>query len=287
MEDRVRLPDQDCVALPYPLPPENSTMNGTTLPASLLLQPLAFDPDLYLVDTKPVITRNEAGKPVVTKTIHNVVRWRNNIDEFGDLVRESNARIITWSDGSMSLMVGNESYEVLSSAYPDFRDIYVRQRPDANTESFLQCHGALHKKLTFNPTNIDKWRNDSMNFRKAVQRGVKQGSKLVANTQGFADPEEEKRVKEKLEERRASLSLEFSSKRGRTEQRQTTLTEDFLEQSDEEKETGSQTRRADNREKEKEKRALAAKKKRVRDRERYSEDEEEIDLFSDDSDMDY
>jgi hypothetical protein len=38
------------------------------------------------VDTKPVISLNEADKPIVTKTIHNAVRWRLVEDEFGDVV---------------------------------------------------------------------------------------------------------------------------------------------------------------------------------------------------------
>jgi hypothetical protein len=35
---------------------------------------------------------------------------------------------VTWSDGSISLLVGKEVYDVAANDYPDYRDIYVRQR---------------------------------------------------------------------------------------------------------------------------------------------------------------
>lgn len=40
----------------------------------------------------------------------------------------------------MSLFVGKECYDIVPSEYRDFRDIYVRQRAEASSESFLQVH---------------------------------------------------------------------------------------------------------------------------------------------------
>jgi RNA polymerase-associated protein LEO1 len=279
-EQLVQQPEQECVAMPYQKPPENVTLYGAKLPSSLLLQPIPFDPDLYVVDTNPVILKNEAGKPVVAKTTHNAVRWRNSVDDFGDTVRESNSRVVTWSDGSMSLFVGKECYDIAPSDYRDFRDIYVRQRAEASSESFLQCHGVLSKKLAFNPTNIEQWRTDTMNFRKAVQKGVKQGSKLVANTQGFADPEEDKRAKEILEDRRAELKEKFTGKSRKDKVEP--FNEAFLEDDDND-ETGSSTRRSfdPHKERENENRIMAAKKNKRR---REISDSEEINEGSYDED---
>jgi len=286
----IQQPEQECVAMPYQKPPENVSLYGAKLPSSLLLQPIPFDPDLYVVDTNPVILKNEAGKPVVAKTTHNAVRWRNSVDEFGDTVRESNSRVVTWSDGSMSLFVGKECYDIVPSDYRDFRDIYVRQRAEASSESFLQCHGVLAKKLAFNPTNIEQWRTDTMNFRKAVQKGVKQGSKLVANTAGFADPEEDKRAKEILEEKRAELKEKFT---GRNRKEKVELSEAFLENDDNDDESGSSTRRSydPHKERENESRIMAAKKNKRR---REISDSEEIEnsydeegLFGDDDEEEH
>ena len=39
-------------------------------------------------------------------------RWKIGFDEEGKTKRESNARIVRWSDGSMSLHLGSEIFDV-------------------------------------------------------------------------------------------------------------------------------------------------------------------------------
>jgi RNA polymerase-associated protein LEO1 len=39
-------------------------------------------------------------------------RWRWAVDDDGNQVRESNARFVRWSDGSLQLMVGEEVLDV-------------------------------------------------------------------------------------------------------------------------------------------------------------------------------
>ncbi len=38
--------------------------------------------------------------------------WRWGVDEEGNSVRESNARFVRWSDGSLQLLVGDEVLDV-------------------------------------------------------------------------------------------------------------------------------------------------------------------------------
>lgn len=44
--------------------------------------------------------------------VENTIRWREVFDQEGNLVKESNARVIKWSDGSMSLHLGSEIFDV-------------------------------------------------------------------------------------------------------------------------------------------------------------------------------
>lgn len=44
--------------------------------------------------------------------VENTIRWRDNFDKEGNVVKESNARFIRWSDGSMSLHLGCEIFDV-------------------------------------------------------------------------------------------------------------------------------------------------------------------------------
>lgn len=40
------------------------------------------------------------------------MRWRTVFDKEGNAVKESNARMVKWSDGSMSLHLGSEIFDV-------------------------------------------------------------------------------------------------------------------------------------------------------------------------------
>ena len=44
--------------------------------------------------------------------MENTIRWKIGFDEEGKTKRESNARVVRWSDGSMSLHLGSEIFDV-------------------------------------------------------------------------------------------------------------------------------------------------------------------------------
>ncbi|CEQ41245.1 SPOSA6832_02941 [Sporobolomyces salmonicolor] len=59
-------------------------------------------------DVKPHV--NGAGKGNLPD--ENVIRWRWTKDELGEVVKQSNARIVRWSDGSLSLQLGSELFDI-------------------------------------------------------------------------------------------------------------------------------------------------------------------------------
>ena len=44
--------------------------------------------------------------------MENTIRWRDGWNKQGDMIKESNARMVRWSDGSMSLHLGSEIFDV-------------------------------------------------------------------------------------------------------------------------------------------------------------------------------
>lgn len=44
--------------------------------------------------------------------MENTIRWRTVFDKEGNAVKESNAKLVRWSDGSMSLHLGAEVFDV-------------------------------------------------------------------------------------------------------------------------------------------------------------------------------
>ena len=44
--------------------------------------------------------------------MENTIRWRVDFDAEGNAIRESNAKLVKWSDGSLSLHLGSEIFDV-------------------------------------------------------------------------------------------------------------------------------------------------------------------------------
>ena len=75
----------------------------------------------------------------------NVIRWRETPS--GD--RQSNARLVKWSDGSMTLHVGNEALTAKEIAMAEgSTHLYAKHKNSA-----LECHGVLRQKLTLAPAS--------------------------------------------------------------------------------------------------------------------------------------
>jgi len=96
----------------YPKPPEQSTMHITKLPNILNINPNAFDVSTFNADEEE---KEYHGY------VHNMIRWRYKTDpatgefirdENNRLIRESNARFVRWSDGSLTLHVNEETFDI-------------------------------------------------------------------------------------------------------------------------------------------------------------------------------
>lgn len=112
------------------------------------LEPRPFNPATY-EEMKPSEQVDEEGRRTFVNP-ETAIRWRYVADENGEMKvfiercsftnnkkKESNARFVRWSDGSLQLMVGNEVYDVvqqeISQDHPNF--LFVRQH------QFIKCHG--------------------------------------------------------------------------------------------------------------------------------------------------
>ena len=60
--------------------------------------------------------------------MENTIRWRQAFDSEGKAYKESNARMVKWSDGSMSLHLGHEIFDVHKQPLQgDFNHMFIRQ----------------------------------------------------------------------------------------------------------------------------------------------------------------
>jgi RNA polymerase-associated protein LEO1 len=56
-----------------------------------------FDPETYEDDKAEAF--DEEGQTRVRLKVENTIRWRYEKDNEGNIVKQSNARIVKWSDG--------------------------------------------------------------------------------------------------------------------------------------------------------------------------------------------
>jgi len=76
---------------------------------------LARLPKILAIETKPFVVedfRNSAHADTHTHIPPMVARWRYARDSDNNLIKESNARLVKWSDGSLQLMIGKEALRV-------------------------------------------------------------------------------------------------------------------------------------------------------------------------------
>ncbi|PRP88886.1 hypothetical protein PROFUN_00354 [Planoprotostelium fungivorum] len=167
----------------YSLPkfPPDTQQRWVRIPNFLRIEDKMFDPDTY---EEEGILPPEA-----------VIRWRYTRDESGNLKPESNARFVTWSDGSQQLLIGNEAYDMEQHDSHDF--IYVRQN------RFIKCHGQLSGNIIFKPSSLDSKSHRKLTNAIASRQKKERLVKIINTKQ---DPDKAKSAIEKEEEEKIRMN---------------------------------------------------------------------------------
>jgi RNA polymerase-associated protein LEO1 len=190
--------------MPYVKPPDDCPLHYFKL-AGLGIEPRPFDENYFQTENEEVETKEKKKKKATPLTI----RWRYALDkDQQEVIRESNARVVRWTDGSMHLFVGKEAFGIHEQEFKDYHHLFIRQRKDPNSEAFLQCHGILEKKMVLIPTDNSQIKKETLqklkNLKSLETSGIRR--QFVASTN---DPEKEKRQKEQLEDSKSDLRKQF------------------------------------------------------------------------------
>ncbi|KAL0415997.1 UNVERIFIED_CONTAM: protein LEO1 [Sesamum latifolium] len=89
---------------PSPRPNQMATINLSSI---IGIDPNQFDPATY-VEEDFYVTDASGVSRLIPPT--NIIRWREVRNPDGTTSVESNARFVTWSDGSLQLLIGNEAF---------------------------------------------------------------------------------------------------------------------------------------------------------------------------------
>jgi len=237
-------------------PEEGTSLHMTKLPNVVAIQPTAFD--------EAEFDENEEEEQY-KGYMHNMVRWRYKQDENGDLVRdggdgslirESNTKLVKWSDGSFTLHIGKEAFDIknvdssTSGGFPGLNGyVYLSQKAtfqnddgdkDDNVEiqnggTVLECIGPVASRLVAKPSSLQSESHKSLTV--AVRQRTAKRAK-IAQYMTEEDPEKlkQERIKynedaDKLKQRKRATGGNYRSSGGG---RRPGMNRSYLEASDDE-----------------------------------------------------
>lgn len=202
------------VTLPSPC---NDLLKGPQrflrMPQFIPVESAPYDAQKFEDQMTPDDLKDEQARGDFVNRMKTTVRWREGKDQ----VKETNARLIRWSDGSETFHVGEEAFDVMHHPVTDDQNqIYMR------LESCYQTQGAITDKMTLRPkldstfgqTHVQGMRNRAMNRPQT-------GSVKILMDMG-ANPvkDRERRIKEEMaqlrrEEREKRRDLQMSQRKPR------------------------------------------------------------------------
>jgi RNA polymerase-associated protein LEO1 len=207
-------PPQHATVLEADRPGSGVSLYTTKLPNLVGIQPTPFDVANY--DAKE-------EEELYNGYVHNMIRWRFKRHENGNVVRdkngriqrESNSKLVQWSDGSLTLHVGSEAFDIQavdssSNGFPGLNGyVYLSQRARfSNGEkddgeqdededglqqsgggTVLECIGPVVSRLVPKPSSLQSEAHKSLTIA-VRQRTIKKAR--IAEYVTEEDPEKAK-----------------------------------------------------------------------------------------------
>lgn len=192
--------------------PSDGELNSFRIPNFLSIDPKSYDPATFSIPTTDHHSNTKSDNFSAAETAATTIRYRKNPTS-GKL--ESNAVLYRWSDGSTTIQVGDQHYEIDAKQLAPPNSERYRPEFDSNTylasaeisSEVLQIVGHMSNQYTVRP-NIDL-EDDALerlqNSMAAATRGRNSGDgkgNMVETTQ---DPELQKKRAEMAEKERMKL----------------------------------------------------------------------------------
>lgn len=111
------------------------------------IEPKPFDPSTYVAQDFYTTDNSGARRRILP---NNVIRWRNVKNLDGTTTVESNSRFVIWDDGSLQLLIGEESFDVSEQ---DIHDMQTHLF-SVHDKEILQYEGRIRKKMHFMPSSL-------------------------------------------------------------------------------------------------------------------------------------
>lgn len=185
--------DLDVVRHPPKFAHTDGKLYDAKVPNFLEVDPTRFEGKPYLetlVEQAKTLTKDEVE--LNRLRAENTIRWRYAKDSNGELINESNAQVIEWSDGSLSLKLGDEYFDVIQS---DLTDTFLATYSEES--GLLTTDGVFTNSLKIVPTSTNSKIHRKLTSAIQARQQTKPGAQSVFVDK---DPEQEARRLEKQQE---------------------------------------------------------------------------------------
>ncbi|XP_015772244.1 PREDICTED: RNA polymerase-associated protein LEO1-like [Acropora digitifera] len=211
------------VTIPYCRFSLGSELYFVKMPNFLSIDRKPFDPAQYEDEMEEDEVLDEEGRARLKLKVENTIRWRFRKDKDGNEVKESNARIVRWSDGSTSLLLG-EVFDVHKNKIDgNFNHLFVQQGTG------LQAQAVFKEKLTFRPHSTASQTHRKMTLSIADRASKTQKIKMLPAAGMDPEAQRSELIKKEDERLRTQLRRENQQRRMRERSHAKGLSASFLE----------------------------------------------------------
>eukprot|EP00658_Telonema_sp_P-2_P046846 TRINITY_DN3518_c0_g1_i1.p1 TRINITY_DN3518_c0_g1~~TRINITY_DN3518_c0_g1_i1.p1 ORF type:complete len:257 (-),score=80.64 TRINITY_DN3518_c0_g1_i1:55-825(-) len=134
------------------------------------------------------------------------MRWRWQQDEEGNPIKQANAHLVEWSDGSLQLMVGKELMDVDKREAPKNAQLWGR----FDGQPLLECHAMIHSKYTVKPGDLQTstHRQLSAALEKKLSTNYRGAKQVIIHHNPDAEHEQKEKERDDLLRSREKLEAD-------------------------------------------------------------------------------
>ncbi|CAO3636225.1 unnamed protein product [Cunninghamella blakesleeana] len=181
------------------------------LPRFLDINLRPFDPTTLELEVPEDVTEAEQLESI-RQQVESTIRWRHRIDENGAEKIESNSHFVEWEDGTKSLMIGKECFDVVTKSMQGKE--YTFLLAHQTSSGVLESHTQFTDHMTFQPSAVQSLTHRHLTAHIA-NKHVKQTRTKMFYTE--SDPEKQKQELEAQENERLRAAKKLENQRRRTE----------------------------------------------------------------------
>eukprot|EP00037_Helgoeca_nana_P004471 m.45990 g.45990 ORF g.45990 m.45990 type:complete len:466 (+) comp15318_c0_seq2:289-1686(+) len=208
------------------------------MPNFLSIEPVPFHPETYEEVRADDVTGklDELGRNRVKLSVDNTLRWRYSADDQGNYIvgddgeyaKESNAKLVKWSDGSETLVLGESHIGVVRKDISTEVNCLLLQHDEQNLEAL----GLMNSKVSLKPMSANSKFHQRLTKTAAV--AVEKKLKKMTSLKGATlDPNLQKQELDRTHSARINASRRREEKQYAEREkhaRGAPMSRDFLEE---------------------------------------------------------